>query len=72
MAEQAIVNKLRGPLKDVIASNQYEHRPNLGTTDAILQLIDDATADWDLFESKFVQLASSDFSKAFDKLHCHR
>ena len=56
--EKAIVNKLKGPLKDVIASNQYAYRPNLGTTDAILQLIDDATADLDLFESKFVQLAS--------------
>ena len=68
VAEQAIVNKLKGPLKDVIASNQYAYRPKLGTTDAILQLIDDTTADLDLFESKFVQLASLDFSKAFDKL----
>ena len=68
VAEQAIVNKLKGPLKDVFASNQYAYRPKLGTTDAILQLIYDTTADLDLFESKFVQLASLDFSKAFDKL----
>ena len=68
IAEQAVVNKLRGPLKDVIASNQYAYRPKLSTTDAILQLLDDATADLDLIESKYVQLACVDFSKAFDRL----
>ena len=28
MAEQAFVNKLKGPLKDVIVFNQYAHLPN--------------------------------------------
>lgn len=68
VAEQVIVNKLRNPLADVIASNQYAYRPKLGTTDAILQLIDDCTADLDSIESKYVQLGCLDFSKAFDKL----
>ena len=68
IAEQAVVNKLRGPLKDVIASNQYAYRPKLSTTDAILQLLDDATANLYLIESKYVQLACVNFSKAFDRL----
>ena len=64
----AIVNKLKAPLKDVIASNQYAYRPKVGSTDALLQLLDDCTAELDLIESKYVQLACLNFSKAFDKL----
>ena len=68
LAEQALVNKLKAPLKDAIASNQYAYRPKVGSTDALLQLLDDCTAELDLIESKYVQLACLDFSKAFDKL----
>lgn len=41
-----------------------------GITDAILQLIDDCTADLDTIEREYmyVQIACLDFSKAFDKL----
>ena len=52
----------------MIASNQYAYRPKVGSTDALLQLLDDCTAELDLIESKYVQLACLDFSKAFDKL----
>ena len=48
-------NNIRGPLKDVNASNQYAYWPKLSTTDAIRQLLDDATANLDLIESKYVQ-----------------
>ena len=68
LAEQALVNKLKAPLKDAIASNQYAYRPKVGSTDALLQLLDDCTAELDLIKSKYVQLACLDFSKAFDKL----
>ena len=44
------------------------YRPKVGSTDALLQLLDDCTAELDLIESKYVQLACLDFSKAFDKL----
>ena len=41
LAEQAIAKRLKGPMEDAIASNQYSYRPKVGTTDAILQLLDD-------------------------------
>ena len=68
LAEQVVINKLKGVLCDVIANNQYAYRSKVGTTDAILQLIDDCTLDLDHPNSKYVQLASLDFSKAFDRL----
>ena len=51
-----------------ISSNQFAYRPKTGTTDAILKLIDDVTSDLDSFKYDYVQMASVDFSKAFDKL----
>ena len=68
LAEQVVINKLKGVLSDAIASNQYAYRSKVGTTDAILQLLDDCTQDLDHPDSKYVQLASLDFSKAFDCL----
>ena len=68
LCEQAIVNKLKDSIQTIISSTQYAYRPKLGTTDAILQLIDDITADLDCPENKYTQLACVDFSKAFDKL----
>ena len=68
LCEQVIVNKLKDSIQTIISSTQYAHRPKLGTTDAILQLIDDITADLDCPENKDTQLAFLDFSEAFDKL----
>ena len=68
LCEQVIVNKLKSSIQTVISPTQYAYRPKLGTTDAILQLLDDLTADLDSPEHNYVQLACLDFSKAFDKL----
>ena len=58
LAEQAIVNQLNASLKGVIASNQYTYRPFLGN----------CTAELDLIESKYAQLACLAFSKTLAKL----
>ena len=68
LCEQVIVNKLKDSIQTIISSTQYAYRPKLGTTDAILQLIDDITTDLDCPENKYTQMACLDFSKAFDKL----
>ena len=68
LCEQFIVNKLKCRIQNVFSPTQYAYRPKLGTTDAILQLLDDLTADLDSPEHNYVQLACLDFSKAFDKL----
>ena len=48
--------------------HQYAYLPHLGTTDAILQLLDDCTMDLDKATGKYVQLACLDFPKAFDRM----
>jgi hypothetical protein len=68
VAEQVVIGKLRSQLQNVIKRHQFAYLPGLGTTDAILQLVDDCTAELDKKDSKYVQLACLDFSKAFDKL----
>ena len=68
LAEQIIINKLRGKLADIIEPKQFAYQQKIGTVDALLQLIDDITCDLDQLRVKFVQLASLDFSKAFDRL----
>lgn len=68
VAEQVIINKLKPGLNDIIKSDQYAYQPKIGTVDALLQLVDDITSSIDGFGVKYVQLASIDFSKAFDRL----
>ena len=68
LAEQVVINKLEGALCDVFANTRYNYRRKVGTTDALLQLIDDFTLDLDQPNSKYVQLARLDFSNAFDRL----
>jgi hypothetical protein len=68
IAEEVIINKLKHQLLSVIQPNQYAYLPNLSTTDAILQLLDDCTSELDKAGNKYIQLACLDFSKAFDKL----
>ena len=50
---------------------QYAYQPKIGTVDALLQLVDDITTALDGTNTKYVQLASLDFSKAFDCLQPH-
>jgi hypothetical protein len=68
LAEQVLINKIRKSLNSSLMPHQYAYLPNLGTTDAILQLIDDCTKELDAASCKYMQLACLDFSKAFDRL----
>ena len=68
LCEQVIVNKLKSSVQTAISSSLFAYRPKLGTTNAILQLIGDCTADLDDSDNKYVRMACLDFSKAFDKL----
>ena len=68
VAEQVIINKLKPSLNDIITSDQYAYQPKIGTVDALLQLVDDIPSTIDGFGVKYVQLASIDFSNAFDRL----
>ena len=47
LCEQVIVNKLKSSVQTAISSSQCAYRPKLDTTDAIIQLIDECTADLD-------------------------
>ena len=68
LCEQVLVDKLRNSIQKVILPDQYAYRPHLGTTDALLQLLDDITLSLEDLENKFVQIGCLDFSKAFDRL----
>jgi hypothetical protein len=68
LAEQVIITKIKSSLVTVIEPSRYGYLPHLGTTDAMLQLLDDCTKELDLTASKYIQLACLDFSKAFDRL----
>ena len=68
LAEQVIIHKLKSKIAEIIKPAQYAYRPNVSTTDALLQYIDDYTTFLDKQKVKFVQSACLDFSKAFDRL----
>jgi hypothetical protein len=68
LAEQIMINKMRSNLQEIIEPTQYAYQEKVGTIDAILQLVDDITADLDKLQTKYIQLASLEFSKAFDRL----
>jgi hypothetical protein len=68
LAEQIMINEMWGKLQETIELTQYAYQEKVGTIDAILQLVDDITADLDKLQTKYIQLAPLDFSKAFDWL----
>ena len=68
LAEQVFIKKVKGVSCDAIAKNQYAYRSDVRSNDSILQLIGDCTLDLDHINLKYVQLASLDFSKVFDRL----
>ena len=68
LAEDIIIEKLRHKLQLIIEPSQYAYQCKLGTVDALIQLLDDYTHYLDQPDTKYVQSASLDFSKAFDKL----
>jgi hypothetical protein len=41
LAEQVIINKLLPTLSTIIEPNQYAYQPKIGTTDGLIQLLDD-------------------------------
>ena len=62
------IDKLKNKIAEIIKPAQCAYRPNVTTTDALLQYIDDYTTFLDKQKVKFVQSACLDFSKAFDGL----
>jgi hypothetical protein len=68
LAEDVIISKMCHTIDSVIEKVQYAYRSKLGTTDAILQLVDDFVEELDKPSVKFMQSACLDFSKAFDRL----
>jgi hypothetical protein len=68
LAEGVIIDKMSKTIDSLIEPTQFAYRPKLGTTDAILQLIDDYASELDKPSVKFIQSACLDFSKAFDRL----
>ena len=68
LAENVIIKKMRPTLETVIKKDQFAYQRKIGTVDALLQLVDDITSALDKSDVKYVQLASLDFSKAFDRL----
>ena len=55
-------------MESTINPCQYAYQPNISTIDALIQLIDDITAQLDNLNTNFIHSATLDFSKAFDKL----
>ena len=68
LAEQVIIDILKSKIAEIIKPTQYAYRPNVSTTDALLQYIDDYITLLDKQKVKLVQSACLDFSKAFDRL----
>jgi hypothetical protein len=68
VAEEIIIDNMRADLKVSIKNDQYGYQPGLSTTDAVLHLLDDFTADLDAKQCDFIQTVCLDFSKAFDCL----
>lgn len=68
LAEQIIISKMNAILTTSISNDQYGSKPGISTTDAILHLLGDFTADLDSKICDFVQAVCLDFSKAFDCL----
>jgi hypothetical protein len=68
VAEDVIINKMRGKLEEIIEPHQYAYQHKLGTVDALIQLLEDFSHHLDKANTKFIQSAALDFSKAFDRL----
>ena len=68
LAEDVIISKMRGRLDKIIDPSQFAYQSKIGTTDALIQLLDDITGELDKPNIKFIQSASVDFAKAFDRL----
>jgi hypothetical protein len=68
LAEDIIIQKMRGTLNRIIEPSQYAYQPGIGTTDALLDYVDTYTSLLDKRDIRFIQSASLDFSKAFDRL----
>ena len=61
------MNKLKSSVQTAISSSQFAISQSLVPLTLFLRLIEDCTADLDLdADNKYVQIASLDFSKAFD------
>jgi len=68
LSEDIIISKMKSTLSEIVDVNQFAYQPKLGTIDALTQLLDDFTDELDQPNTKFMQLAAIDFSKAFDRL----
>ena len=68
LAEDVVINKLKYKLTEIVDVNQFAYQSKIGTVDAVMQLVDDITNELDKPNIKCMQLASVDFSKAFDRL----
>ena len=68
LAEQVIIDKMRGTLDSVIHDNQFGYRSGVSTTDALVCLLDDFTKFLDSKNVDFIETVCLDFSKAFDRL----
>lgn len=68
VAEKFAMNIYRKEVLPHLQSNQFAYLPKLGTTDAMVQAIDDWTAQMDQEDTVCLQAVFKDFSKAFDKM----
>jgi hypothetical protein len=65
---EIIIDNMRADLEVAIRNDQYGYQPGLSTTDAVLHLLDDFTADLDSKQCNSILTVCLDFSKAFDCL----
>ena len=63
-----MINKLSDTLKAIVELNQYAYLKKVSTTDVLIQMIDDWTAELDNPKNMFIQCGCLGFSKAFDRL----
>jgi len=72
LAESVFTKHLRCSLHTKLQTNQFAYTEGLGTTDALVEAVDDWTLALDRRETMCVSILLKDFSKAFDRMQHDR
>jgi len=72
VAESVFTKRLSRSLHTKLQTNQFAYTEGLGTTDALVEAVDEWTLALDRRETMCVSILLKDFSKAFDRMQHDR